>query len=121
MAAGVLSELAIAECVTELRAACRRPIDESALDALLATLRPQFRQILDRPEGRGHWTDHGRHMRDNGRYMGCLADFFGYQADVDTVGTDELMRAFAMVRDACRVGAERPSPPASAGSLMPDR
>jgi hypothetical protein len=105
MAAAVLSELAIQECVAELRAACRRPIDQSALDTLLGTLRPQFEEILDRPEGRAHWTDHGRHMRDNGRYLGCLADFFGYRADVDMVGSVELMHAFTMVRDACRVGS----------------
>ena len=119
MALGVLSELAIQECVTELRAACRRPIDESALDALLATLRPQFQQILDRPEGRGHWTDHGRHMRDNGRYIGCLADFFSYRADADIVGPTELMQAFALVRDVCRVGADQAQP--RPGALAADR
>jgi hypothetical protein len=106
MASSTLSESAMQECVVELRAACRRPIDDAALAALLDSLRPNFQQILDRPEGRAHWTDHGRHMRDNGRYLGCLADFFSYQSDVDVVGTNELMRAFALVRDACRVGAE---------------
>lgn len=101
-----LSEAAIQECVAEIQAACRRPIDAAALEALLDALRPNFRQILDRPEGKVHWTEHGQHMRDNGRYLGALADFFGYQSDVATVGAAELMRAFAMVRDACRVGAE---------------
>jgi hypothetical protein len=101
-----LSELAIQECVAELRAACRRPIDGSALAALVECLRPNFEEILDRPEGKAHWTDHGPHMRDNGRYLGTLADFFGYQSAVATVGADELMRAFALVRQACRVGAE---------------
>jgi hypothetical protein len=100
-----LSDLAIEECVFELRAACRRPIDEAALERLLDRLRPNFRQILDRPEGTAHWVDHGRHMRDNGRYLGVLADFFGYEHDVPTVGVVELMRAFAMVEAACRVGA----------------
>jgi hypothetical protein len=102
-----MSEVAIRECVVELRAACRRPIDEAALQTLLDWLRPNFREILDRPEGKVHWTEHGPHMRDNGRYLGALADFFGYQSDVTTVGVGELTRAFAMVRDACRVGAER--------------
>ena len=101
-----VSDLAIRECVTELRAACRRPIDEAALDALLDWLRPSFQQVLDRPDGRSHWADHGQHMRDNGRYMGSLADFFSYEADVPTAGASELRRAFTMVRDACRVGAE---------------
>ena len=100
-----MSELAIKECVVEMRAACRRPIDEPALERLLDSLRPSFRQILDRPEGRAHWTDHGQHMRDNGRYLGTLADFFSYQADVETVGANQLVQAFEMVEFACRVGA----------------
>jgi hypothetical protein len=100
-----MSEFAIQECVAELRAACRRPIDEAALETLLDWLRPNFRQILDRPGGNVHWIEHGQHMRDNGRYMGALADFFGYQADVAIVGTSELKRAFSMVEAACRVGA----------------
>jgi hypothetical protein len=93
------------ECVAELRAACRRPIDESALERLLDGLRPNFRDILDRPEGKAHWTDHGQHMRDNGRYLGALAAFFSYQADVEMVGAKQLVQAFAMVEAACRVGA----------------
>jgi hypothetical protein len=104
-----MSEFAIQECVTELRAACRRPIDEAALETLLTYLRPNFREILDRPEGKAHWTDHGQQMRDNGRYLGALADFFGHQGDVAIVGTSQLMQAFTMVEAACRVGA----PPAS--------
>jgi hypothetical protein len=102
---GILSERALDECVTELRAACRRPIEDAALERLLDWLRPNFRLILDRPDGRAHWTEHGQHMRDNGRYLGALADFFGYQADVAVVGANQLMQAFAMVESACRVGA----------------
>lgn len=109
-----MSALAMEECVTELRAACRRPIDEAALARLLDWLRPNFEQILDRPEGRAHWADHGHHMRDNGRYLGALADFFGYEANVPVVGVNELERAFAIVRDACRVGAEQAPRTASA-------
>jgi hypothetical protein len=101
----MLSEIAIDECVVELRAACRRPIDEEALAGLREWLRPNFRQILDRPEGKVHWTEHGQHMRDNGRYLGALADFLSYRADVEVVGAAQLIDAFAMVRDACRVGA----------------
>jgi hypothetical protein len=109
-----MSEFAMNECVAELRAACRRPIDESALERLLDALRPNFKQILDRPEGKAHWTDHGRHMRDNGRYLGALADFFSYQADVDEVGATQLIQAFAMVEAACRVGAPASSEPQDA-------
>src|SRR5258706_15979492 len=103
-----MSDFAINECVAELRAACRRPINEPALHRLLEALRPNFRQILDRPEGKAHWTDHGRHMRDNGRYLGALADFFSYQAAVDIVGDTQLIQAFAIVDAACRVGASAP-------------
>ena len=102
------------ECVAELRAACRRPIDGSALQRLLEALRPNFRQILDRPEGKAHWTEHGQHMRDNGRYLGALADFFSYQADVEIVGDTQLIQAFAMVEAACRVGAPAASEPRDA-------
>ena len=99
-----MSERAIAECVAELRAACRRPIDEGALDTLLASLRPNFERILDDPGGTARWADHGPHMRDNGRYLGALADFFSHYADAPWVGADHLMQAFAMVRDACKAG-----------------
>src|SRR5258708_10802007 len=106
-----MSEFAMNECVAELRAACRRPINEPALQRLLEALRPNFRQILDRPDGKAHWTDHGQHMRDNGRYLGALADFFSYQTDVDIVGDTQLIHAFAMVEAACRVGAPASSEP----------
>ena len=109
-----MSEVAIRECIAEVRAACRRPIDDAALERLFDWLRPNFRQILDRPEGKVHWTDRGAHMRDNGRYLGALADFFSYQADVPIVGDRELKKAFAMVEAACRVGAPDQTPPADA-------
>jgi hypothetical protein len=110
------------ECVAELRAACRRPINETALQQLLEALRPNFRQILDRPEGKAHWTDHGQHMRDNGRFLGALADFFSYQTDVDIVGDTQLNQAFAMVQAACRVGAPASSEPKdTAGAAVVER
>jgi hypothetical protein len=115
-----MSELAIAECVAEVRAACRRPIDAAALARLLDWLRPNFRQILDRPGGEAHWADHGGHMRDNGRYLGALADFFGYEADVPVVGAPELLRAFTLVEAACRVGApDRPADPRGTPAVRP--
>src|SRR4029453_12242088 len=80
-----MADIAIAECVDELRAACRRPIDPTALDAVIGWLRPQFDGILGCPEGRARWADHGQQMRDNGRYLGALADFFGHQSNVPIV------------------------------------
>jgi hypothetical protein len=117
-----MSDVAIKECVAELRAACRRPINEPALQRLVDALRPNFTQILDRPEGKTHWTDHGQHMRDNGRYLGALADFFSYQTDVDIVGDTQLIQAFAMVEAACRVGAPASSEPRDgAGAVAAER
>jgi hypothetical protein len=116
-----MSDVAINECVAEIRAACRRRIDEAALQRLLDTLRPNFRQILDRPEGKAHWTDHGQHMRDNGRYLGALADFFGYQTDVDVVGDAQLILAFGMVEAACRVGAPVPPEPQGPAGTAAER
>jgi hypothetical protein len=98
-----MPEIAIAECLDELRAACRRPIDADALDAVVGWLRPQFEIILSHPEGRARWADHGQQMRDNGRHLGALADFFGYRSDVPVVTLYELSQAFDMVRGACRV------------------
>src|SRR4030081_381896 len=106
-----MSDVALNECVAELRAACRRPINETALERLLEALRPNFRQILDRPEGKAHWTDHGQHMRDNGRFLGALANSFSYKTAVDVVGDPQLIQAFAMVEAACRVGAPASSEP----------
>lgn len=106
-----LSEKAMSECLVELRAACRRPIDPPALDAVSGWLRPQFEEILDHPDGGVRWADHGHVMRDNGRHLGALADFFGYRADVTVVRVDELKQAFELVRSACRVrvDADRPA------------
>jgi hypothetical protein len=100
-----ISRLAIRQCVAEVRAACRRPLDEAALEALVGCLRPNFEQILDHPEGAARWADHGQQMRDHGRHLGALADFFGYCSNVDRVGASELMQAFGMIHAACRVGA----------------
>jgi hypothetical protein len=101
-----LSSLALKECVAELRAACRRPIDDAALQALVTLLRPSFEHILDDDDGATRWIDHGAQMRDHGRHLGALADFFGYAANVRIVGANELQRAFTMIQTACRVGAE---------------
>jgi hypothetical protein len=101
----MMSTLAMRECVAEVRAACRRPIDEVALEALVRCLRPNFEQILDHPDGAARWADHGQQMRDHGRYLGALADFFSYRSNVAIVGSYELMQAFTMIHAACRVGA----------------
>jgi hypothetical protein len=101
-----LSEAAIDECASELRAACRRPIEPAALETLFGWLRPNFERILDHPDGAARWSDHGQRMRDNGRHVGALADFFGNHADAGVVGIDELTHAFEMVRAVCTVGAE---------------
>ena len=100
-----LPDIAIKECVRELRAACRLPIDESALATLVDWLRPNFERILGHPEGGKRWADHGQRMRDNGRHLGAFADFFG--KDREAIGLDELTRAFEIVQADCTVRAER--------------
>jgi hypothetical protein len=97
-------ELAIKECVVELRAACRRPIEPAALDTLVGWLRPNFERILGHSDGAKRWADHGHRMRDNARFIGAFADFFGQQ--MQTIGIEELKRAFAVVRADCTVRAE---------------
>ena len=71
-----LPDIAIRECVGELRAACRLPIDQTALDVLIERLRPNFERILGHPDGARRWADHGQRMRNNGRHLGALADFY---------------------------------------------
>jgi hypothetical protein len=102
-----LPDIAIKECVRELRAACRLPIDEAALGTLVGWLRPNFERILGHPDGGKRWADHGQRMRDNARHLGGFADFFGSHAETEAVGLEELSRAFQMVRADCTVRAER--------------
>jgi hypothetical protein len=100
-----VQENAIRECVVELRAACRRPIDQAALDTLVGWLRPNFERILGHPEGAKRWADHGYRMRDNARYIGTFADFFAGPG-TSAIGLEELKRAFQVVRADCTVRAE---------------
>jgi hypothetical protein len=100
-----LSERAIGECLTELHAACRRPVDAEAVAQLVESLRAAFEGILDNPDGRVRWAEHGYLMRNNGRHIGSLADFLANAANVDNVNRTHLLSAFDLVRTACRVGA----------------
>lgn len=99
-----LPDIALRECIGELRAACRLPIEQAAIDMLIERVRPNFERILGHPDGVRRWADHGQRMRDNGRYMGALADFYGSRAG--TVGVDAMARAFQTVREDCTVRAE---------------
>lgn len=102
-----LPDTAMNECLRELRAACRLPIDESAIATLRGWLRPNFERILGHPEGGHRWADHGQRMRDNGRHLGGFADFFGSHNGRERVGIEELTRAYHLVRADCTVRAER--------------
>ena len=99
-----LPEIAIRECLGELRAACRLPIDEAALDALVERLRHNFTRILGHPDGVKRWADHGQRMRDNARHLGALADFYGSRDGFVDALTVE--RAFQAIREDCTVRAE---------------
>lgn len=99
-----LPEIAIRECLGELRAACRLPIDDAALAALVERLRHNFERILGHPEGVRRWADHGQRMRNNARHLGALADFYGSRDGF--VDVHAIDRAFAAVREDCTVRAE---------------
>lgn len=102
-----LSDIAINECVAELRAACRRPIEPAALTTIVDWLRPQFELILDRTDGGKRWAVHGKQVRDKSRYLGALADFFANHTDAEVVGIDELSHAVRMSKADCTVRGHR--------------
>jgi hypothetical protein len=102
-----MSEFAINECVSELRAACRRPVEDAALDTMLGWMRPQFQKLLDRSDGAKRWASHAQSVRESGRHIGALADFFAHHFDSDIVGIEELTAAVKLVRADCTVRAER--------------
>src|SRR5262245_22984074 len=102
-----MSEIAIRECVAELSAGSRRPIETAAVETVVEWLRPQFEKILDRLDGARRWAEHGERLRENSRHMGALADFFGSHAGVEIVGIDQLSSALKMVRADCTVRSER--------------
>jgi len=102
-----MSEIAINECVLELRAACRHPIDQPALDTMLGWVRPDFERILDRLDGKKRWADLGPRVRETGRYLGAFANFFASHSGAPIVGIEELTQAMAMMRADCTVRAER--------------
>jgi len=102
-----VSDIAIRECVAELRAASRRPIEPAALETIIGWMRPQFEKILDRADGNKRWAEHGPRLRENSRHMGALADFFGAHFDSPIVGIEELTAAVTMARADCTVRAER--------------
>src|SRR4051812_14681084 len=89
-----MPDTAIKECVTELRAACRLPIEEAALEKLVGWLRPNFERILGHPDGPKRWADHGQRMRDNARHLGGFADFFASHAEARSIDAEALQRAF---------------------------
>jgi hypothetical protein len=102
-----LSDIAIQECVEELRAASRRPIEQAAIDTIVGWLRPQFERILDRVDGGRRWAQHGTRVREKSRHIGALADYFGTYADVSTIGVTEMTHAVRMAKADCTVRAER--------------
>lgn len=102
-----MSDIAINECVLELRAACRHAIDEAALETMLGWVRPDFERILDRLDGRKRWAELGPRVRETGRHLGAFADFFASHAGAPVVGIEELTHAITMSRADCTVRSER--------------
>jgi hypothetical protein len=89
-----------------LRAACRLPVDDEGIVLLESWLRPNFERILAHPDGGRRWADHGHRMRDNARFLGSFADFFASHAGRESIGVEELTRAFQVIRADCTVRAE---------------
>jgi hypothetical protein len=102
-----LPDIAIKECLRELHASCRLPVNEAALAEVVNWLRPNFERILAHPDGAKRWSDHGQRMRDNARHLGAFADFFANHNDSVEIGIAELRRAFQVIRADCTVRAER--------------
>jgi hypothetical protein len=102
-----MSEVAINECVVEIRAACRHAVDQPALDTMFSWVRPDFQRILDRLDGKKRWAELGPRVRETGRYLGAFADFFASHNSAPVVGIEELTHAMAMMRADCTVRAER--------------
>jgi hypothetical protein len=102
-----MPDIAIQECLRELRASCRLPVDETALVEVVSWLRPNFERILGSHEGPKRWADHGQRMRDNARHLGAFADFFANHTDSERIGLPELTRAFEIIRANCTVRSER--------------
>lgn len=100
-----LSDIAFEECVTELKAACRMPIDESALESVIGRLRSNFQRHLDQPAGWKRWADYGQRVRNSARHLGAFADFFGNHAGASVVGSDELTSALKVIRAECIIQA----------------
>jgi hypothetical protein len=102
-----LPETALNECLRELRASCRLPVNDAAIQEMASWVRPNFERILGHPDGAKRWADHGQRMRDNGRHLGAFADFFANHNGATEIGIAEIKRAFQVIRADCTVRAER--------------
>jgi hypothetical protein len=102
-----MSERAIDECMAEVRAACRRPIEEDALETMFGWMRPTFQKILDRTDGEARWLDHAPSVRESARHVAALADFFAHHFGKQVVGIEEITASMKLIRADCTVRAER--------------
>ena len=102
-----LPDIALNECLRELRASCRLPVNEDAIQTMASWVRPNFERILGHVDGAKRWADHGQRMRDNGRHMGAFADFFANHNGATEIGLAEITRAFQVIRADCTVRSER--------------
>jgi hypothetical protein len=100
-----LSDVAYEECVRELKAACRLPIDESALETVIGRLRVNFERHVDHPSGGKRWADYGQRVRNSARHLGAFAEFFANHVGATEVGLDELISAFKVIRADCTIQA----------------
>jgi len=89
------------------------PFQPQAVERLLALVRPDFQRMLDdgdgvppeQQKGPRRWVADGPKLRDNGRFVGTLAEFFANREQKDHVGFGELFVALLIVQVECSAGA----------------
>jgi hypothetical protein len=96
-----LSERAREECRREIVAACRLSMDAGVLDAFLDKFTANFVRLCDGPNGATYWAQHGQAMRDNGRFIGTIAEYLAKNKAPRTVSMHELMVGLIIVRATC--------------------
>lgn len=97
-----LAEQAREECRREIESACRVDLDPAVLAEFLDLFSGNFRRLCtDNGDGHKYWAKVGQLMRDNGRYIGTLAEFFAKNRRPKQVQVGDLYKALAIVRAEC--------------------
>jgi len=100
-----LSELALDLCKEWIRAGVTRvPLNEKDLDRFTAQFLPDFVKLLDGPRGAAVWRRDGQFVRQLGRYIGTIAEFYAVASGtLEPVRMEHLRRALAVIRPECQL------------------